>query len=388
MSEDGLKRKKVLVVGGGIGGLSTAIALRNKGFDVDIVEIRHDLHSSVYGVGIIQPVNALRALDAIGCAEACMRYGYATSAWGKLLDGSGKEIREIQGATIPGSKLPPMNGITRPKLHEILTDKAIEVGARISYDTTIKTLTNKPDGVEVVFSDGTSATYDLVVGADGVYSQVRKYVCADDVRPAYNGQSAFRCNIPRKIPGEMEIDRIILQKSEQGMCGFVPIGPELAYCFYNSTWDLNDRPPANELDKAMRQRMAHYGGLAGRVRDDYINDPAKVVLRPEEWLIAPPPWHKGHIVLIGDAVHGVTPHLGQGAALAMEDGIVLADCLATNADLETAFARYTDRRYERCKLVVESSVQIGKWQMEKSPTAAADQAAITQRVIETMIQPI
>jgi 2-polyprenyl-6-methoxyphenol hydroxylase-like FAD-dependent oxidoreductase len=380
--------RKILVGGGGIGGLSTAIALRNKGFHVDVVEIRPDLHSSVYGVGIIQPVNALRALDAIGCAEACMRYGYSTTAWGRLLDVNGNQIREIQGATIPGSNLPPMNGITRPKLHEILTNRAIEVGARISYNTTIKDVTDKSGGVAVAFSNGTTATYDIVVGADGVYSEVRKYVCNDDVKPGYNGQSAFRCNIPRKIPGEMEIDRIILQRSEQGMCGFVPIGPDLAYVFYNSTWDLNDRPPPNELDKVMRQRMAHYGGLAGRVRDDYINDPAKVVLRPEEWLIAPPPWHKGRIVMIGDAVHGVTPHLGQGAALAMEDGIVLADCLARYNDLEEAFSRYTDRRYERCKLVVESSVQIGKWQMEKSPTAAADQAALTQRVIETMIQPI
>jgi 2-polyprenyl-6-methoxyphenol hydroxylase-like FAD-dependent oxidoreductase len=92
--------------------------------------------------------------------------------------------------------------------------------------------------------------------------------------------------------------------------------------------------------------------------------------------------------LIGDAVHGVTPHLGQGAALAMEDGIVLAECLTSQNDLDEAFVRYTDRRYERCKLVVESSVQIGKWQMEKSPTAAADQAALTQRVIEAMIQPL
>ena len=81
-----MKTQEILIIGGGIGGISAAIAMRNKGFSVKIVELRPDRHSSVYGVGIIQPVNALRALAAIGCADACMEAGYATRAWGKVLD--------------------------------------------------------------------------------------------------------------------------------------------------------------------------------------------------------------------------------------------------------------------------------------------------------------
>ncbi len=376
----------VLVVGGGIGGLSTAIALRNKGFAVNVVEIRPDLHSSVYGVGIIQPVNALRALDAIGCAKACMQAGYSTTAWGRLLDVDGNLIREIPGARIPGSDLPPMNGITRPKLHEILTHKALEVGVTIEYGKTFKEFRDTSDGVKVVYSDNTCNTVSIVVGADGVRSKVRPYVLGDAVEPTYLGQSAFRCNLPR-LP---EIDRIILQKSPQGMAGFVPIGQDLAYLFYNSTRERNDRPDPDKMDQVLRENLAHYGGLVAKVRDSYINDPAKVVLHAEEWLVAPAPWHKGRIVLIGDAVHTVTPHMGQGAAQAIEDGIVLAECLAVHDELEEAFTRYVERRYERCKLVVESSAQIGKWQMGSQPTMeqAALQASLTQRVIEAMIQPI
>ncbi|MEE4492545.1 FAD-dependent monooxygenase [Streptomyces sp. BE230] len=379
-----MSRNTVLIVGGGIGGLSASIALRNAGYDIEVVEIQEDLHSSVYGVGIIQPVNALRALDAIGCAEACMAVGYPTTAWGHMLDVDGNLIREMPGARIAGSELPPMNGLTRPQLHKILTDKALEVGVGISYNKTFATLTDGPDGVAVTYTDGSANMVDFVVGADGVNSKVRPHVLGEDLKPAYLGQSAFRLNIPR----EPEIDRIILQHGPEGLAGFVPIGPDLAYLFYNTTWEEGRWLDQDKMADELRERLAPFGGLAGRVRDAYVNDSSQIVFRPEEWLIAPAPWHNGRIVLIGDAVHAVTPHLGQGAAQAIEDGVVLAQCLASHSDHEEAFASYTERRYERCRLVVESSVQIGEYEMDPSLHPDFDHAGLTQHVLETMVQPI
>ncbi|MFF3505708.1 FAD-dependent monooxygenase [Streptomyces sp. NPDC003247] len=379
-----MSRGTVLVVGGGIGGLSTGIALRNAGFDVDVVELKQSLHSSVHGVGIIQPVNALRALDAIGCAEACLAVGYSTTAWGQLLDVDGDLIREMPGARIPGSELPPMNGLTRPQLHRILTDKALEVGVTVAYGKTFTTLADGPRGVEVTYSDGTAGTVDYVVGADGVHSKVRPYVLAEDLEPVYLGQSAFRLNIPR----EPEIDRIVLQHGPDGMAGFVPIGPDLAYLFYNTTWEEGRRLDQDRTADELRERLAPFGGLTGRVRDRYIDDAAQIVFRPEEWLIAPAPWHSGRIVLIGDAVHAVTPHLGQGAAQAIEDGVVLAECLAGTDDHEEAFRAYTGRRYERCRIVVESSVAIGEYEMDPAAHPGFDHAGLTQHVLESMLRPI
>lgn len=104
-----------LVVGGGIGGLATAIALAQNGHDVTVLERQPDLHSSVYGVGIIQPSNALRALDAIGCARACVEAGFPAESWGKMLSIDGEFLHPIPGAVIEDTDLPPMNGITRPK---------------------------------------------------------------------------------------------------------------------------------------------------------------------------------------------------------------------------------------------------------------------------------
>jgi 2-polyprenyl-6-methoxyphenol hydroxylase-like FAD-dependent oxidoreductase len=89
---------------------------------------------------------------------------------------------------------------------------------------------------------------------------------------------------------------------------------------------------------------------------------------------------------LGDAVHAVTPHLGQGAAQAIEDGVVLADVLVNSASVEEAFHAYVERRYERCKLIVEASVQIGEWEMNH--TENADHIGLTQRVIEAMVAPI
>lgn len=370
------------MIGGGIGGLSAAIAIRTAGYDVEVIERYPDLHSSVYGVGIIQPVNALRALDAIGCADACMAVGFPAKAWGSMYDVDGTFIRDMPGARIEGSDLPPMNGLTRPQLHEILTSRALEVGVGIRYATTFTELIPDEEGVDVVLSDGERLRADIVVGADGVRSQVRPYVLDAELEPRYIGQSAFRVNIPR----EPEIDRIILQEGPHGMAGFVPIGPDLAYLFYNAQMERSDRPADEDLADALKAHLAPFGGLTGRVRDTYIDDPAAIVLRPEESLIAPAPWHRGRIVLMGDAVHAITPHLGQGAAQAIEDGVVLGEELAARTDVEEAFAAYTARRFERCKLIVETSLAIGEWEMGKLDDF--DNVAATNHVLATMAQPL
>lgn len=374
--------KRIFIVGGGIGGLATAVALRQTGRDVTVVERQHDLHSSIYGVGIIQPINALRALDAIGCADACIEAGYPAKAWGAMYNVDGDFIRDIHGTPIEGTNLPPMNGVTRPKLHQILTDRALAVGVEIRYDSTFTDLVEDADGVTVSFPDGTTERYDLVVGADGVYSSVRKYVLEEDIAPAYIGQSAYRVNIPL-LP---EIDRIILQAGPEGMAGFVPIGKDLAYFFYNAEMARDKRPKDAELRPSLLKHLEGFGGLTAQVRDTMIPEDADIVLRPEDAMIAPAPWHRGRIVLIGDAVHAVPPHLGQGAAQAIEDGVVLADSLEKFDDLASALNDYTVRRYERCKLIVETCVNIGKW--EKGELPGFDNVAATTHVLREMAKPL
>lgn len=378
-----MSRGSVLVVGGGIGGLSAAIALQLKGYQTTVAELKPDAHSSVYGVGIIQPVNALRALDMIGCARDCIAAGYSAKAWGSLYATDGSFIREMPGTRIEGTDLPPMNGLTRPRLHEILTSHALASGAVIRYSTTFSELKPDDHGIDVTFDDGSAGRFDVVVGADGVHSKVRPYVIEAKLEPYYIGQSAYRVNIPL----EPEIDRIILQVSSHGMAGLVPIGKDLAYLFFNAHMDRPDPSVTNaQLVADLKEHLAGFGGITGKVRDQHINADSVIVLRPEESLIAAAPWHRDRIVLLGDAVHAITPHLGQGAAQAIEDGVVLADVLARHDDPEIAFCEYAARRYDRCKLVVETSLNIAEWEMGRLHDF--DNVAATNHVLEVMAQPL
>lgn len=376
--------QSVLIVGGGIGGLSTAIALRQKGFEVTVIERYPDLHASVFGVGIIQPGNALRALDMIGCADACIEAGYPAKQWGRMLDAEGNHLRDMAGVTIEGTDLPPLNGVTRPKLHEILTNRALEVGADLHYDVEFVSLEEGSDSVTATAKDGRTFTADILVGADGVRSKVRKYVFdGAEMEPQYIGQSAFRMNMPL-LP---EIDCIVLQGDDQGMAGYVPIGPDLAYMFYNAHMGTHERIPQDQLAPRLREYLARFGGLTARVRDEFVTDDAEIVLRPEESMGTPRPWHKGRVVLMGDSVHAITPHLGQGAAQAIEDGVVLAEELAVMGDdLDAAFLVYTDRRYERCKLIVDTSLAIGEWEMGRKP--GFDNVSATIHVLDVMARPL
>ncbi len=378
-----MTHRNVLIVGGGIGGLATAAAMRQAGFSVSVLEREHDMHSSVFGVGIIQPGNALRALDVIGCAQACIDEGYPAEAWGAMYDIEGNFIHDIHGTPIEGTDLPPMNGVTRPKLHRILTDRAREAGAEIRYNAAFESLEQDEEGVNVRLADGTTERWDLVIGADGVGSAVRRHVLDEVLAPEYIGQSAFRVNIPR-LP---QIDRIILQASPGGVAGVVPIGKDLAYLFYNAEMERDQRPSGDELRPALMERLAPFGALIGEIRDYHIPEDADIVLRPEEAMIAPAPWHRGRVVLMGDAVHAVPPHLGQGAAQAIEDGVVLAECLLTHGeDHSAAFEEYTERRYERCKLIVETCVDIGKW--ERGLLPGFDNVAATSHALEEMAKPL
>jgi 2-polyprenyl-6-methoxyphenol hydroxylase-like FAD-dependent oxidoreductase len=126
--------------------------------------------------------------------------------------------------------------------------------------------------------------------------------------------------------------------------------------------------------------------LIGEVRDQFISDPKQVVYRPLESLFISEPWYKGRVLLIGDAAHATTPHLGQGAAQAIEDAVVLGEEVATGGAVDEILRRFMDRRLDRCKFIVESSLQIGEW--EQRPSPSADHAGIIKEMHRITALPI
>ena len=371
--------KQVLIVGGGIGGLSTAIGLKRKGIDVEIIEKKK--LNKVYHVGIIVQGNFIAAMGELGIAEKAIARGFP--------------YEEFHNYTFKGEHLflqPPLHfgnrnypaylGLTRPALHDVLTEEVNAFGVPMRLGVTYTDIDNSGDKAVVTFTDGSRKNYDLVIGADGVASDTRKYVLQRECLPEYTGQGVWRYNIPR--PDWMRGMYVYRGAPDQAV-GLVPLSADMMYLFCVRREDRNLRFADDKLADELRARLEVYEGPVAEIRH-HITEPGLVVYRPLESLLADKPWHRGRIVLIGDAAHSSTPHMGQGAALAVEDAVVLSDELGRNQDLETALINFTERRYERCKIVVDAALAVGNHEM--NPQDGTDVAGLFAKVYQTLSQPL
>ncbi len=369
--------KNILIVGGGIAGLCTAIGLRDAGFKIEIIDSNPKW--DVYGVGIIQLANALRALAALGLAEQAIENGFPMSSL-VMYAPNGHLIANIPQPQIAGPNFPSQNGITRPKLHAILQKAVQATGATVRLGITTDQILEH-DGVDVSFSDGSSGRYDLVIGADGLRSKVRQLVFGNDLQPKYEGQVVWRYNLPRPP----EVSDIWMWMGDPKV-GIVPLSPDLMYMFItDSAPDGVPRYPEETMALEMQKRLDGYGGLIGDLKAQ-ITDPSKVVMRPFETILMPAPWNRGRVVLVGDSAHAMTAHIAQGAALAIEDAVVLSEELKASDHLETALANYNARRFDRVSQMVGMSRQICEW--ERNHDTSADIPAMTIASMKLAAQPI
>lgn len=348
---------KVLVVGGGVGGLTAATALRQQGIGVDLVEQNPD--HSVYGVGIIQPNNMLRALDRIGLADRCVASGAPFDGW-RIYGPDGTFLMEAPNGRDASPRHPPVNGTTRPRLQAILLDAAREAGANIRVGLTVDEMTDIGDAVDVTFTDGGRCRYDLVIGCDGLNSSMRRNLFPDAPTPTFTGQAVWRYNLER--PADLKWGAVYFGRSTK--VGLVPMTPDLMYMFVVTHEPDNPRFPPELLADLLRERLADHGGLIGELREKIV-DPAEVVYRPMEHLLLPAPWFRGRAILIGDAVHATTPHLNQGAAMAIEDAVLLAELLGRDDALPPLLDEFMRRRFDRAKFVVDTSDQLATWELEE-----------------------
>lgn len=371
---------RVLIVGGGIGGLSSAIALSAHGIDVEIVE--QNPKWDVYGVGIIQPGNAMRALHQLGLLDEALAAGFAMDG-DRFFLVDGTQLTDSDFPRVVGPEYPGLNGITRPRLHEILTSAVRRSGARVTLGHRLKSLEQDADGVDVELTDGSSGRFDLVIGADGVFSQVRSILFPEAPRPRYTGQAVWRYNLPRPA----EVDKLTMYAGPESKAGMVPLASDLMYLLLIET-PGGETPPhldPSSLAAQLRARLSPFGGKIAEVRD-LITDSSQVVYRPIETIWVEPPWQRGRVTLLGDAAHATSPHVGQGAAMALEDSVVLAEELARTDDLQEAFAAFGRRRYERVRAVVEISEQIARWEIERDRDA--DFIGLTMKSVMVTAEPI
>lgn len=371
-----MKSGKILVIGGGIGGLTAAIALRRRGFEVTVIE--RDPDWSVYGVGIIQQANVVRAMADLGLLDEYLAAGVGFDAV-EIFAPDGTQVGRVPTPRLVEG-YPANVGIGRPALHKVLGDRTIAAGANVRLGVTASTIDDDGNGVSVSFSDGTSGRYDLIVAADGVYSQTRELIMPDAPPPRFSGQAVWRYNFERPVT----LDALQVYNGPMG-AGLVPISERLMYLYVTTPEPENPRYPREGLAGVMREKLA---GCAPAIRDlaEAITDDDGVVYRPLEGMMLYGDWHVGRVVLLGDAVHATTPHLGQGAGMAIEDSIVLAEELSRHDDPESAFRAYRDRRFERCRYIVEKSLEICMGQLGKGP--AVDNHKATAEMFAVTAEPI
>jgi 2-polyprenyl-6-methoxyphenol hydroxylase-like FAD-dependent oxidoreductase len=371
--------RNVLIVGGGAAGCAAAILLAQGGVAVDLVEIKPDV--SALGSGITVQGNALRVLRRLGVWDEVAAAGYAFNTLGlRAPDAQGTLLVEMEDVRSSGPDLPATVGMYRPTLARILTDAAAAAGAKLRYGTTVQSLAQDSGGVDVTFSDGTASRYDLVIGADGIRSSVRSLVGIKlETRPT--GMGIWRVFAPRPA----SVTRTDLYY--HGACyiaGYCPTAEDSLYAYLvEDAQDRTQLTPEQKLE-VMRELASHYHGPWDDIRA-VMTDPTTINYTRFETHLLEPPWHRGRVVLIGDAVHTCPPTIAQGAAMALEDAAVLAEVLLAAGTLDQAtFDAFTNRRYERAKTVVDASVQLGQWMLDG---VEGDVPALMGTVMALVSQP-
>ncbi len=356
MSGDTIKSiTSALIVGGGIGGMAAAISLARRGVAVTLIDLDPDWR--VYGAGITITGPTLRAYRHLGLIDRIKAEGAVTNASRvRLFDGT--VLRVLEEPEIEEG-LPATGGIMRPVLHRIMQDAVRGENIAVRLGLTVTALDTIGDAADVAFSDGTTGRFDLVIGADSVFSAVRD-LAFPHMGPALpTGQGCWRISIRK--PPEQDMGEFYFGAAAP--CGITICGADAVYLFLLTEHVERERfMNDDELFTEMKAHLAPFGGNAGWIRDnmtraDWIN------YRPLAAVTQPKPWYNGRVVLLGDAVHATTPHLASGAGMAVESGIVLAEELARADTVEAGLLGYQERRFDRCKDVVDSSVAIGQLQL-------------------------
>lgn len=374
--------RRVLVVGGGPAGLTAATALRERGIESEIVEVNDELRPLGSGLTMMGPtLRALHQVDVVAL-EQCIAQGSGHP--GMIFGNSdGETLQRMVLPQVAGGDFPGGFGITRPVFWGILAEMAKKAGAPIRLNTTATSITPGDRQVNVRLSDGSEATYDLVIGADGIHSAVRELIFPDAPRPYFNGQTVWRAMIPR--PPDIG-DDMGMYYGPRSKAGCNPVSDTQAYVFLVENASRSPRPPRERWPELMREQLSEYGGVIGWARER-MTDPAQIDCRPLQVFLMPAPWYRDRVLLIGDAAHATTPHLAMGAGIAIEDGIVLAEELEAADALSDALARFMERRYERCRIVVENSAQLGAWEQDPA-VPASEHARLSDQSFAALAAPI
>jgi 2-polyprenyl-6-methoxyphenol hydroxylase-like FAD-dependent oxidoreductase len=354
--------RRVLVVGGGVGGLTCAAIFARRGVEVVLIERRPAF--DIPGVGLGQPANALRVYDTLGVLDEILATGFSYDSM-YLFDPSRRLIVEHK-FLLGDERVPAFCALSRLQLHEILLGAAQRAGVEIRLGVTVSEIHDDKDRVEVLFSTGERDSFDLLAGFDGIRSTTRLHLFGTAFVPRPSGYGAWRVQAPRPdVVRGMEFLQGIGSKT-----GAMPLSNDVIYLFHIRPEVPGADFTGQDQARLFKERLAQYGSYVAEIAASLDAD-SDIVYSPIEPLLLPWPWHGGRVVIGGDAAHTVAPHLTQGAAMAAEDALVLVrEVLDDDVPVEDRLKRYATKRYPRCAFVYTFS---GQWlHDEQSVRTAAD----------------
>ncbi|MFH5821576.1 FAD-dependent oxidoreductase [Georgenia sp. AZ-5] len=360
--------RTAVVVGGGIGGLGAAIALRRAGWHVTVLE--RSPKPAEIGAGLTLMANGQRALRALGLAEV-VHADARPQGGGGIRDPRGRWIARVDGAYLARTVGTAIIGIHRESLHRLLRE-ALPPGAVVPGARVTDVVPGPPASVTYRL-DGATRTVgaDLVVAADGIRSFVRAALWPGHPGPRYTGTTAWRAVTRR--PWTMDVAAMSTWGAGAEF-GIVPLADGRVYWFAAAR-----APEGRRGTDELAEVRARFGGWHGPIPDLLAAARPEDVLRHDLYELARPlpPCRRGAVVLLGDAAHAMTPHLGQGAAQALEDAVVLG-ALCTGRDLEAALSGYDRLRRRRTQAVAAASRWAGRLgpELRGAPLVAARDAAL------------
>jgi 2-polyprenyl-6-methoxyphenol hydroxylase-like FAD-dependent oxidoreductase len=369
---------RVLVVGGGITGGVLALALRQQGVEVVLVDLRPELGG--VGHGITLQGNALKAFKAVGIYDRLAERGFPFSHL-RLKTADGHVIAEMATPPMGGPDLPGTMGAVRGHIADILADEVVKAGVDVRLGTTVTDIDDRGDSVVAALSDGSTETVDLLVGADGIRSKVRSMIGITD-EPHQVGMGIWR-TVARR-PAEMDCSELYYGGPKY-KAGYTPISDDLCYAFLleeNLDRSFVGEGPNGAL---LKERGQGYGGIWGQVRDSLADD-AIVNYQWIEAICVDSPWHRGRSIIIGDAAHACPPLIAQGAAMCAEDAVVLAEMLTSGDKVEDVLPAFMARRFPRVKMVLDNSLTLAEWEIHPE-TPGADPGHIMGQTLGALVEP-
>ncbi|KSU65546.1 FAD-dependent monooxygenase [Arthrobacter sp. NIO-1057] len=349
------------IVGAGAAGLALASFLADAGIKTEILE--KSQAPSTLGSGITLQGNALRILRQLGLWEEISAHGYAFNDLGlRAPNPEGTVLAILDEMQTGGADLPATFGMYRPKLAAIMRERALAAGVVISYGKTVKTVEDLGSAVRVHTEGGEETDYDLLVGADGIHSTVRRAI-GITAEPQPTGMGIWRAFVPR--PAEV----VRTDLTYGGHCfiaGYCPTGQEDMYAYLvERAQDRHDQKDTT----IMAELAANYGGPWNEIQQSLL-DGAPVNYTRFTQHVVDGNWHRGRTVIIGDAAHSCPPTIAQGAAMALEDAAVLAEELIAGQSVDNElWEKFHTRRAERASAVVKASVQLGQWLLDGEKNA-------------------